>query len=208
MKKKSILTLVLSLVLVGAISVGATMAYMTSKTNEVTNTFTFGNVKIGLSETNWDKADGGKEIAKNMYPGVTAPKNPVVTNTGVNDCWVRIKVTGIDKLEALGFKVIGLPTDNATWTFTADKDATKDGTYTYNTKLAKDAKTLELFTSVSLPAETKIVDGKLVVGETSTEFNSTAANISKDIVIKAEAVQADGLGASPTGAFETAKADF
>ena len=49
MKKK--LTTVLAIVLVVALSVAGTYAYLTSKTATITNTFTVGNVKIDLTET-------------------------------------------------------------------------------------------------------------------------------------------------------------
>jgi len=186
MKKRSILTMVVSLVLVGVISVGATMAYLTS-TKTATNTFTIGNVKVALSEGEWDST-----ASHPIYPGLSYAKTPVVTNTGANECYVRIKVTGIDALEAAGFEVPGLA--GSGWTKVSDGSSAKDGTYIYDTKLATSgtgAATSALFTAVSLPATVKIVDGKLPDG---TDVNTGSTPIDKLLTVKAEAIQADSFG--------------
>ena len=69
MKKK--LTTVLAIVLVVALSVAGTYAYLTDKTATIKNTFTVGNVNIDLTE-------GTGEFYK-MVPGTTIEKNPKVT---------------------------------------------------------------------------------------------------------------------------------
>jgi len=88
MKKKSILTLVLSLVLVGTISVGATLAYLTS-TDSKTNKFTVGQVNITESETGtW--TDGTDAV---LIPNKSYTKLPVVTvKAGSQRCDVYMKV--------------------------------------------------------------------------------------------------------------------
>jgi predicted ribosomally synthesized peptide with SipW-like signal peptide len=94
MKKKSILTIVLSLVLVGVISVGATMAYLTSMTDIKVNTFTIGDVKIQLDEPKWD----AKDASHNFVPGVTLPKDPTVTvKANSEDCYVFMFVDSPSK---------------------------------------------------------------------------------------------------------------
>ena len=50
MKKKSILLTLTAVVLAMAIGVGGTIAYFTSTTDDVKNTFTVGNVAITLDE--------------------------------------------------------------------------------------------------------------------------------------------------------------
>lgn len=92
MKKK--LTLVVSLLLVMALSIGGTLAYLTDKTEAITNTFTVGNVKIALAETNVDE---GSELANSykMIPGNTIAKDPTITvDSGSETCWVFVKVEG------------------------------------------------------------------------------------------------------------------
>ena len=69
MKKKT-LALVLALTLLVAGVVGGTLAWLTDQTAEVKNTFTVGDINIGLTETTADYK---------MVPGNTIAKNPTVT---------------------------------------------------------------------------------------------------------------------------------
>lgn len=83
MKKK--LTTVLAIVLVVALSVAGTYAYLTDKTGPVVNTFTVGNVNIDLTESTG-------EFYK-MVPGTTIGKDPKVTvKANSEDCWLFVKV--------------------------------------------------------------------------------------------------------------------
>ena len=87
MKKKSIATLLIVVVLTAAIAVGGTLAYLTAKTDTVTNTFTVGNVAIDLTEEH--PAD---QTAK-MVPGNTIEKDPMVTvNANSEACWLFVKI--------------------------------------------------------------------------------------------------------------------
>lgn len=79
MNIKKILLGALSLVLVAALAVGGTLAYLTDRDSEV-NIFTVGNVSIDLNEA----FDQGATL----IPGVNIEKKPTVTNTGKNDAWV------------------------------------------------------------------------------------------------------------------------
>ena len=82
MKKK--LTTVLAIVLVVALSVAGTYAYLTSKTATITNTFTVGKVKIDLTETT------GTEYQ--LIPGKVHEKNPIVTVKGGSEkCYLFVK---------------------------------------------------------------------------------------------------------------------
>ena len=93
MKKK--LMTVLALVLVIAMSVAGTIAFLTDTTDPVTNTFTVGKVDITLTETfNTDKNDDGTNDAwqAQLIPGTTYTKDPVVTVTADSeDCWLFVK---------------------------------------------------------------------------------------------------------------------
>ena len=104
MKKK--LTLVVAFVLVFALGVAGTFAYLTS-TDTVKNTFTVGNVQINLDETKVDamgvaeKDSDGNEVRtetgnENMklLPGHTYVKDPTVTVlAGSEKSYVRMIVT-------------------------------------------------------------------------------------------------------------------
>lgn len=67
------LLLTLCAVLLVAVSVPGTMAYLTSKTQVITNTFTVGNINIELTETKPEN-----QQAK-IIPGVDIVKDPKVT---------------------------------------------------------------------------------------------------------------------------------
>lgn len=109
MKKK--LTVVAALVLVLAMGVGGTLAYLTDTSDTITNTFTIGNVKISLVENEYDSANpaqpkkaDGKLVpvsTKNgaagqtykMIPGTVYYKDPTVTvQKGSEACWLFVKV--------------------------------------------------------------------------------------------------------------------
>lgn len=83
MKKK--LTTVLAIVLVVALSVAGTYAYLTDKTGPVVNTFTVGNVDIDLTETTGN--------SYKMVPGTPIHKDPKVTVEAKSEaCWLFVKV--------------------------------------------------------------------------------------------------------------------
>ena len=84
MKKKT-LALVLALTLLVAGVVGGTLAWLTDQTAEVKNTFTVGDINIGLTETTTDYK---------MVPGNTIAKDPTVTVKANSEaCWLFVKVT-------------------------------------------------------------------------------------------------------------------
>mgnify|MGYP000581543647 CR=1 FL=1 len=91
MKKKT-LALVLALTLLVAGVVGGTLAWLTDQTAEVKNTFTVGDINIGLTETTADYK---------MVPGNTIAKDPTVTVKANSEaCWLFVKVTKSTNLEA------------------------------------------------------------------------------------------------------------
>lgn len=84
MKKKT-LALVLALTLLVAGIVGGTLAWLTDQTAEVKNTFTVGDINIGLTETT---------AVYKMIPGNTIAKDPTVTVKANSEaCWLFVKVT-------------------------------------------------------------------------------------------------------------------
>lgn len=78
------LVALLALVLVIGCSLGGTLAWLTDKTDAVTNTFTVGDINITLDETTKDYK---------ILPGVDIPKNPKVTVLKDSEaCWLFVKV--------------------------------------------------------------------------------------------------------------------
>lgn len=93
--KKKIVALCLVVALAATAIIGGTLAYFTD-TDEETNTFTVGNVKIDLIEQ--QKTENGLkpfEQNKVLVPGTSKDGNAVskivtVKNTGANDAWVWV----------------------------------------------------------------------------------------------------------------------
>ena len=104
MKKKSILMAAIAVMLVAVLVVGGTLAYFTD-TKSADNTFTVGDVKIKLDESNVNDPDGNRVTSNEytgMLPGIQYKKDPVVTNTGKNGAYVRAVVTIENGMNWLG----------------------------------------------------------------------------------------------------------
>lgn len=83
MKKKFLIPIMILILVIGV--VGGTLAWLTDKTETVTNTFTVGNVDINLAENT------GTEYK--MVPGTTLDKDPKVTVSADSEaCWLFVKV--------------------------------------------------------------------------------------------------------------------
>ena len=112
MKKKSILMAAIAVMLVAVLVVGGTLAYFTD-TKSATNTFTVGDVKIKLDESNVNDPSGDRVTSNEytgMLPGIQYKKDPVVTNTGNNDAYVRAVVTIENGMNWLGFYYVDAST--------------------------------------------------------------------------------------------------
>lgn len=65
--------------------VGGTLAYLTATTSEVKNTFTVGNVNIGLTES--------ENLDLKIVPGKTITKDPKATvKAGSESSWLVVKI--------------------------------------------------------------------------------------------------------------------
>lgn len=185
LKKK--LTAAALVVAFGATAVtGATLAYFTD-TDQKNNVFTVGNVDITLTEPNWDST--GRAEAQDAYPGEALAKDPTVINNGANPCFVRIKVEGWDALGA-----------NNKITYRTDYTDNKlgdnwveggDGYFYYDKVLEVGDTTDALFDQIVVP---------------TTVTNGYDGNY--DLVVKAEAVQAQGARASWSAVQDMSVADI
>ena len=94
----------LALVLVVAVaSVGGTIAWLTDKTDAVTNTFTVGDINIKLYETlnpNGEPNADGSNVTNwqaKLIPGSKYAKNPQVSvDAGSEDCYLFVKFEEIN----------------------------------------------------------------------------------------------------------------
>ena len=111
-KRTKALLLVLCAIMLVTASIMGTVAYLTSTTETVSNTFSVGQVNITLSETKVDvygaKLTGdaagttSQGQAYKMLPGHEYVKDPTITVTaGSEPCWLFVKVeNGISAYEA------------------------------------------------------------------------------------------------------------
>lgn len=105
MNRKKIVALIMVVALALTTLIGGTLAYFTD-TDDATNTFVMGNVDIELDEADVEK-DGYNYVAlpetedtprvqhndyENLWPGQVIPKDPVITNVGSTDAWIRAKI--------------------------------------------------------------------------------------------------------------------
>lgn len=96
--KRILLTMVAALLLV-VMSVAGTLAYLVSTSEQVTNTFSVGDVKIDLDETDVDlygKPDGTAPVKANDYkllPGHEYTKDPTIhIEMGSEECYLFVKI--------------------------------------------------------------------------------------------------------------------
>lgn len=210
-KLRRVLMLMACAVLLVCLSVGATLAYLTSTTDVVKNTFTVGDVEITLDEAEVDEYgenENGRTDSGNEYkllPGHVYKKDPTVTvQAKSEDCFVRMIATinDYDKLvEVYGYQVLPQDLVNGTWdnvnwpchgtmNVSADgKTAVCEFRYKDIVEYSESATKLEpLFTQIK-------VDGS-VVDETNIDKLNT---VTIDIV--AHAIQADGFNGDAEAAW-------
>lgn len=88
MKKKATIA-VTALLLVLCFAIGGTLAWLKTETTPVVNTFTYGDINIGLSETTG--------VEYKMIPGNDITKDPKVTVEANSEaCWLFVKVEKSD----------------------------------------------------------------------------------------------------------------
>lgn len=83
-KKKNLVSVIVALSLVCVLAVGLISAYFTDVETQ-TNVFTVGKIDIDLQEPNWDEPT-------DILPEQEFPKDPQITNVGVNDAYVFMEV--------------------------------------------------------------------------------------------------------------------
>lgn len=208
--KKKLMAIALAVCVVAVLAAGASLAYFTDKTGPANNTFTMGNVKITLDETDLTKTDNSRTPAgntyTNLYPGMDMVKDPIVHNTGRNDAWVRVivRVTNgaafMDKFAIAPYA--SSPLEGLThglgegWQITAStKDtATNDMVYTivYNTVLKPGESTPAVFNKLYIPAT--FGNGEMAAITYKNANNESVNGFTMSI--HAEAIQSEGLNAT------------
>lgn len=82
--KKTLITILVTVLLCGCVF-GTTFAWLMDKTDTITNTFTYGNIDITLTES--------ENLDLKMMPGKTITKNPKITvKAGSEACYLFVKI--------------------------------------------------------------------------------------------------------------------
>lgn len=187
MNKKAITFGAVVLAMSTVVAAGSSLAYFTDS-ETATNTFTVGDVDIDLTEPLWNPTE--EHI---ISPGAKIEKNPTVTNVGVNDAYIRVKVT-ISDFDTMKSVIPSFASavnsdiitgfDSTSWDILSEEDSGTDHIVTliYKNILPNDpeSNSVQVFSGLNIPT---YLDEELqaLAGENPT------------ITVSAEAVQADGF---------------
>ena len=151
---KKIALIVAAFIAVLGISVGGTYAWLNSRATALENEFTVGSVETTVEEPDME------------LNGSVVYKKPSIKNVGKNDCYIRarVEISPADAGITLGSIGSGWKLDG--------------GYYYYETPVAPNASTTNLFEQVVLP------DGWIVNGVATEDFKDF------DVIVYQEAVQA------------------
>ncbi len=143
----------LALVLVIGCVAGGTVAWLVAKTDPVVNTFTYGDINIGLAETT------GPDYK--IIPGKDISKDPKVTVKGGSEaCWLFVKVektgtfvdgkvtyaiaddwtklTGVDSVDNVYYREVGAVTADTSYYVLKGSTEYPNGVVTVSENLTKD----------------------------------------------------------------------
>ena len=205
--KKIIVALCLCVALAVVAIGGATLAYFTD-TKTANNTFTMGDVKITLDETDVTNPEGARVTSNtyDVYPGAVVTKDPIVHNVGKNGAYIRAIVTVENGMNWLGLyneNVWTAPQEAAfnaminntlgtgwelvdiAYDMSGPNHPTSDfvATLKYTSVLAPNADTTAMFSQIAFPA-------KMTENDVTTRI---AQNGNFGINVVAQAIQIDGF---------------
>ena len=216
MKKK--IAVAVSLLLVLALSVGGTIAWLTDTSDKVVNTFTIGKVDIDLTESGATTGSTTGTLAKEysgILPGASYAKDPTVSvGKDSEACWLFVKIeesadnawtdnTGSGKY--VNYTVNSLVTDNAVEGSWKLLDGTNNVYYMPVAKAAANATQNKTFQVLAGDAGNdangnSMANGKVTIdGKHYTAEN--AKNLNLSLTFTAYAVQMSSFENNPTGAW-------
>ena len=212
--KTKALALALCAVLLVVSTVFVTMAYLTSKTDVVTNTFTVGKVTITLDEADVDLMgvkDGDTRVKANEYkliPGHTYIKDPTIHVAGDSEnCWLLVKVeNGLKDIIAGNTSVS--ENDSTDTVYTIEAQMTKNGW-----SLVAGETNIYAYKATAKTGDYKVFDNFKLKGDANVSNYATVkdddGNITggKTIEVTAYAIQADGF-ATAAAAWAEAPSDW
>lgn len=205
--KKKVVAIALVAALIAILSLGS-LAYFSAK-DEITNTIKLAdNFKVEVYEHDWSKPNTDETTEgltyTNIMPGQKIDKDPTVRNSGAHSEWVRVNVTipNYDDVWSVVFadeETVDLTSifggfDSALWKRPGGgvPDPNEDGSITYTfylTKVLNPGETATLFKTVTIPG-----------GLTSEQAETLDGSF--DLIVEAEAVQAEYLPITVTTAQE------
>ena len=178
--KKALLAMVLALTLMLGVGVGGTAAWLAAKTTAVTNTFTYGDIKLRLEEhingINGATTTEGLTDLK-LVPGVNVKKDPFVTvESGSEKCCAYVIVEeknwpATDVTYAI---------DDAVWQEITNASGVPAGAKLYGTKTLVDASLT--------PRTLNVLKGEQVVVATSLK-KTTTPTAQPQLIFTAYAIQ-------------------
>lgn len=189
-RNRILLTALAALLLV-AISVGGTVAYLKASTNAITNTFTTAGITLELKETKkpdgTEVADGVTDWTAKLIPGKDYDKNPKVKITNDVDAYLFVKIE--DTTDSVLSYTNNLTAEGQGWTALGDSYAG-----IYYREVAADATTKEW----ELIGGNKVTVKSNLVKETAVTGTDTVAMPSGNVTIKytAYACQKEGFNAA------------
>lgn len=207
MQKKKLLTAIMSLSLVAVVGIGGTLAYLSDKTELVTNTFEVGSGYVGQgivldeSEVQFNKTERTETVNTqnrkqgneypDLLPGDERTKDPTVwMSVGSVESYVFINIEGADILAEDGVTINDF-NDGGEWV-KVDNRRGIDGIYRY--KEIVDVRTVEGKNKGDLVAVDQLFSKVTFSGDTTNEeFAEVKKNGLTDLVIQAAAVQAANI---------------
>ena len=158
------------------------IAYFTSK-DRANQVFTMGDIAIALDEPSWDPNQ-----THTIGPLLSYSKDPIVTNVGSNDAYVRIRLRLSDaqafqQYAPKGFDYTSLFDISSTWQLSQGPTVKGDAIemeYTYQPVLEVGQTSEPLFTKTTFP---DFISSEMIVAM-DNEF---------DIIVQADGIQAEGF---------------
>lgn len=206
MSKKNILTAAVSLSLVACLSIGATLAYFTDKTQTAQNVFTTGKVDIELivrlpvdydeKAHTWKAVDSGDNTGieyTDVMPGDYLQKEVGFTTAADSrDCYVAIRVeTEVTNLPHANGKLTGPVAAARLSDLIREQVEEANGSAWIAEYSVREPGVVTYFFRTSVPAGTENVmlfDGIQIPGE---EWGNEYAEMEFNVKVQAAAIQAD-----------------
>lgn len=206
MSKKNILTAAVSLSLVACLSIGATLAYFTDKTQTAQNVFTTGKVDIELIDRlpvdydekahTWKAVDSGDNTGieyTDVMPGDYLQKEVGFTIAADSrDCYVAIRVeTEVTNLPHANGKLTGPVAAARLSDLIREQVEEANGSAWIAEYSVREPGVVTYFFRTSVPAGTENVmlfDGIQIPGE---EWGNEYAEMEFNVKVQAAAIQAD-----------------